>query len=214
MASGPRVVAELGRPETAEETAARKAESSRVYRSSQTTRNLLAALLVTVAVVAVVIFAVPRGTPPPREPIDVSAVAASVESGLGRTVIVPDAPAEWSVNGAAVEGDALRAWTIVYAPDAETGFLRVAQGFDADAAWPARVLNGASVRETVTLDGIEWESYQIPDPARAGNVSAALSTQAGADIILVYGTASDEALRTAAAAVAEDVRTLREESDE
>ena len=52
MARGPRVVAELGRPETAAETAARKAESSRVYRSSQTTRNLIAALLVTIAMLA------------------------------------------------------------------------------------------------------------------------------------------------------------------
>jgi hypothetical protein len=41
--SAQRVVAELGRPETPEETAARKAESSRVYRSSQNFRNLIAA---------------------------------------------------------------------------------------------------------------------------------------------------------------------------
>ena len=52
MARGPRIVAELGRPETPDETAARKAESSRVYRASQNTRNLVAALLVTLAVVA------------------------------------------------------------------------------------------------------------------------------------------------------------------
>ncbi|KRA23859.1 amino acid transporter [Microbacterium sp. Root61] len=214
MAVEPRVVAELGRPETPDETAARKAESSRVYRGSQTTRNLIAALLVTVAVVAVVIFAVPRGTPPPRAAIDVTAVAASVESALDRTVIVPDAPAEWSVNGAAVEGNASRAWTIVYAPEGETGFLRIAQGFDADAAWPARVLNGAAVHETVTIDGIEWDSYQISDPERAGNVSAALSTPAGTDVVLIYGSASDATLRTAASAVADDVRALREESNE
>ena len=55
-----RVVAELGRPETPSETAARKAESSRVYRSSQTFRNLIAALLASVAVVLVIAFAVPR----------------------------------------------------------------------------------------------------------------------------------------------------------
>ncbi|HYP73058.1 MAG TPA: DUF4245 domain-containing protein, partial [Microbacterium sp.] len=63
MASGaPRVVAELGRPETPQETADRKAASSAAYRSSKTFRNLIAALLITVAVVAVVYLGVPRGS--------------------------------------------------------------------------------------------------------------------------------------------------------
>ena len=92
------VVAELGRPETPDETASRKAESSRVYRSSQNTRNLVAALLVTLAVVAVIIFAVPRGAPPAAEPIDVAAVAQSISSAEGRTVLVPDVPEEWLVE--------------------------------------------------------------------------------------------------------------------
>ena len=43
MAQHPRIVAELGRPETPDETASRKAESSRVYRASQNTRNLIVA---------------------------------------------------------------------------------------------------------------------------------------------------------------------------
>ena len=51
MAKSPRIVAELGRPETPDETAARKAESSRVHRESQNTRNLVAALIVTIAIV-------------------------------------------------------------------------------------------------------------------------------------------------------------------
>ena len=46
MAKQPRVVAELGRPETPDETAARKAASSAAYRSSKTVRNLVVALLV------------------------------------------------------------------------------------------------------------------------------------------------------------------------
>lgn len=210
MASGPRVVAELGRPETPDEAAARKAESSRVYRSSQTARNLVAALLITLVVVAVIIFAVPRGTPPAAEPIDVAAVAAGVESGLQRTVLAPQLPSEWIVNRAAVEGDATAAWTIVYVPDAQQGFLRVAQGFDADAAWPTRVLSGAVVDGSVSIDGIVWDTYRIADPARAGNISTAISTQAGPDTILIYGSTADEAIRTAATAVADQVRDLRE----
>ena len=212
MAENRRVVAELGRPETPDETASRKAESSRIYRSSQNTRNLVAALLVTLAVVAVIIFAVPRGAPPAADPIDVAAVARSIESAEGRTVLVPEVPDEWIVNRASIEGDSTAAWTIVYVPDETSGFLRFAQGFDADPAWTTRVLSGASVDSTVTIDGVEWDRYAIPDPSRAGNVSAALSAQVGDDIVLIYGSTDDATLELAAASVADQILRLREEA--
>ncbi|WP_194411177.1 DUF4245 domain-containing protein [Microbacterium cremeum] len=215
MARGPRVVAELGRPETPDETAARKAESSRVYRSSQNTRNLVAALLVTLAVVAVIIFAVPRGTPPEREPIDVAAVAERIGDAEGRRVIAPAMSDEWMVNSARLVSDgSVRTWTIVYAPDDENerGFLRVAQGFDADGAWPARVLSGAAPESVVTIDGVEWDRYEL-DPARTANISVALATTAGPDTILIYGAAEDDVLEEVAASVSDDVTALREEAE-
>jgi len=212
MAQHPRILAELGRPETPDEAASRKAESSRVYRASQNTRNLIVALAVTLVVVAVIIFAVPRGALPPAEPIDVAAVAQRIEAAENRTVVVPDVPDEWIVNGASIEGDSTAAWTIVYVPDEAEGFLRIAQGFGADPAWTTRVLNGASVDGTVRIGGVEWDRYNISDPARAGNVSAALSTQAGEDTVLIYGSTDDETLAVAAASVAEQILALREET--
>ena len=211
MAQEPRIVAELGRPETAEETAARKAESSRVYRASQNTRNLIAALLVTLAVVAVVIFAVPRGEPPVAPPIDVAAIAQGIETAEGRPVIVPDPPEDWRVNSAARDqSDSTTAWTIVYAP--ETGFLRIAQGFDADETWPTRVLNGADVDGTVTVEGVVWDRFEIRDPAQTGNVSAAMSVRAGPDTILVYGSTDATTLEQAAASVTAEIRRLQDEA--
>lgn len=214
MAQTPRVVAELGRPETPEETAARKAESSRVHRSSQTFRNLIAALIVTLGIVAVVVAIVPRGTPAPRDPIDVAAVASRLATSEGRTVVVPAVPAEWTVNAAGIEGDGVAAWTMTYVPGEDAGFLRIAQGFDADEAWPTRVLRGAGVGGTVTIAGIEWKRYDIRDAESAGNVSDAISTQAGSDTILVYGSTSDDDLEKAAASVAADIRRLRTEAAE
>ncbi|MGZ8804786.1 MAG: DUF4245 family protein [Microbacterium sp.] len=214
MAQRPRVVAELGRPETPDETAARKAESSRIYRASQNTRTLIAALLVTLGVVAVIIFGVPRGTPPPADPIDVATVAQGIEEAEARTVIVPAVPADWLVNRASVEGDSTSAWTIVYVPNEQSGFLRIAQGFDADPGWTSRVLSGAEVEDTVTIGGVEWDSYDIADPSRAGNISAALSTQAGPDIVMVYGSTDEATLELAAAAVADQVLALRETPNE
>lgn len=214
MAQGPRIVAELGRPETPQETADRKATSSRNYRGSQTFRNLIAAILATLALLTVIVLMVPRGTPAPREAIDVDAVAELVAASENRSVVTPDVPDEWFVNLAAVQGDSTRAWTIVYVPAEDLGVVTIAQGFDADPAWTSRTLSGASVAEVVTIDGIEWDEYEIRDPSRARNITAALSTQAGADTILIYGATDRASLELAAASVTADVRTLREQAGE
>ncbi|MEV8134818.1 DUF4245 family protein [Microbacterium aurantiacum] len=211
MAGRPnRVVAEIGRPETPQETADRKAAASRTYRASQTTRNLIAALLVTLAVVAVIIFIVPRGQVPERPPIDVAAAAASASAAEERPVIAPVTPQGWRVNVAAVEGNLPRAWTIVYAT--ETGFVRVEQGFDADPAWPSRELAGSAVDGTVDIGGITWDRYVIRNPERAGNITSAISTSVGDDVVMVFGAADDETIRVAAEAVAPEILTLAEEA--
>ncbi len=213
----PRIVAELGRPETPDETAARKAESSRIYRSSQSFRNLIAALIVTLAIVVIIIFVVPRGTPSAKDPIDVPGIAADVASSVGRAAVAPDLGEGWVVNLAQLDDTGgLRAWNVVFAQDEQhgVGFLRVAQGFDADPAWPTRVLGGAAVGQTMTVDGIVWDRFEITDPSRAGNITGAISTVAGPDTILIYGTADDASFESAAASVAEEVRQLREETGE
>ena len=212
MARGPRVVAELGRPETADETAARKAESSRVYRSSQTTRNLIAALLVTIGIVVVIVLAVPRGTAPARPGIDVAAVAADISGSIDRELVVPQVPAEWLVNKAELAGDSVRAWEIVYAP--ENGYINVNQGFDADEGWASRQISGASVGATEEIGGVEWDVFDIPDPSRAGNISVALSARAGADTVLVYGggAVGGDTVREAARGLSEQIRQMQEEA--
>ncbi|MFT4212022.1 MAG: DUF4245 family protein [Microbacterium sp.] len=208
MTAPGRVVAELGRPETAAETAARKAESSRIYRSSQTFRNLIAALLATLAVVAVIALGVPRGDPTPAATIDVAAEAAATAEAYGRAVIAPDVPSDWTVNQAQIDGDNVTAFTIVYVPD-DTGYLRVAQAFDPDAAWVSRTLSGAVSDGTVTIDGIDWDRYEI---SASDDVSYALATTAGPDQVLIYGTADADTAAVAATGVADQIRALREET--
>lgn len=207
-----RVVAELGRPETPDETAARKAESSRVYRSSQTFRNLIAAILATLAVVAVVMFGVPRGTPATPERIDVAAEAAATSTALARPVLAATVPESWSINGARIESDTFDVWTVIYAPDRNRGYLRVAQAFDADDTWSADVLAGEPATGRVTIDGIAWDEYRIDDPERAGNVSYALGTVAGADRVLVYGSADPELAADVAATLTDGILDLRKDA--
>jgi hypothetical protein len=207
--SAQRVVAELGRPETPEETAARKAESSRVYRSSQNFRNLIAAILATVFVVAIVIFGVPRGDLPERESVDPAPIASQAAETFDRTIIVPAVPSDWRVNAAEVASDGgSSAWTIAYVP-AETGFLRFAQAFDTDEAWARSALAGAAPSDTVNIGGVEWDIFEPADPSRAANISYALGAQAGSDYVLLYGSATAEQTADLATIVAPDVQELQ-----
>lgn len=209
MASAPRVVAELGRPETPDETAARKAASSHAYRSSQTFRNLIVALLVTLVVVVIVVFGVPRGSLPEQESIDVAAAAAAAQAELGRPLVSPETPEGWRANVAQFETGA---WVVAFTPDvfaSDEGFVRVAQGLGADEQWASRTLGGYAPTGSVTIDGIVWDEYDLPGSPPASRVSYALATQAGTDIVLVYGPTSADDAALIASALADDVRSLR-----
>ncbi|GAA3915325.1 DUF4245 family protein [Microbacterium invictum] len=207
MASSPRVVAELGRPETPDETAARKAASSHAYRSSQTMRNLLVALLVTLAVVLIVVLGVPRGAYDEQGEIDVAASAQAAAGSTGTELLIPEVPDSWRANSARMEG---AMWRVVYAPSEEPEFIRVAQLIAADAPAASRLLGGATPTGTVTIDGIEWDEFTVT--ASDDNVSYAIATPAGSDTIVIYGSAPADTAATAAAGVADQIRELREEN--
>lgn len=207
------IVAELGRPETPEETAARKAASSKAYRSSQTMRSLIAALLVTVAVVAVIIFAVPRGEPTTAKKIDVAAIAADVESTMGSPVIVPDLGDFWRVNAAGLTSGGTVVWDITLAPaaDDERGFIRLAQAFDADAGWAPQRLNGIAPTDTTVIDGVEWDVYKPGGAGAEQNITYAIGTQAGDDYVLLYGARSAASTADLAESLVPQIRALSEE---
>ncbi|HTN56144.1 MAG TPA: DUF4245 family protein [Microbacterium sp.] len=206
-----RVVAELGRPETAQETADRKAESSRIYRSSQSFRNLIAALIVTVAVVAVIVFAVPRGEPTARPAIDVAKIASDVESAMDRPVVVPGIGENWRVNAAGLDGGAVTVWNITLAPsgERERGFINLAQAFDADVTWAPKETGGMAPNGTTKIDGLSWDVFDLGDRGTA-NVTYALGTQAGPDYVLLYGSRSADSTKELAESLTEQLRDLKE----
>ena len=72
----PRIVAELGRPETPQETADRRAAAAAKRRSNQTVFNLVIATVASLGVVLLLVLVVVRPDPGPAEPIDVAAIAA------------------------------------------------------------------------------------------------------------------------------------------
>ncbi|MGN8024757.1 DUF4245 family protein [Microbacterium sp. 22242] len=185
----PPIVAELGRPETAQEAADRKAASSAAYRSSQTFRALIAALIATVGVVLIIVLLVPRGDVTSVPGVDLHGAAKNAQSTMDRPVLVPVLPSNWRVNKAVLVDGKPAVWDITAAPEAADarGYAHIAQAFDADASWALTPLHGTAPKGTISIGGRSWDQYELPSPDQSGNITDALGAQVGKDYILVYG---------------------------
>ena len=188
----PRIVAELGRPETPEETAARKAENSRKHRANQTLRNLVWSLVATLAVVLVLVLVVVRPDPAVLQPVDYATVAEQTVAPEGRTLLVPNLPEGWTANAASLRTiDQVSTWYIGFiTPRGQ--FIALEQGFDANDTWRAEhFADKSSSPEQVDVDGLAFvETLGVENPGNYARVW--VRDLDGDDVLVLYGTASAE----------------------
>lgn len=210
----PRVVAELGRPETPEETAARKAENSRKHRAKQTVNNLVLSLLATLAVVVVIVLIVPRTDKPIDRAVDWSAAAAEWQPTVDVTLMDPTLPPGWVANSAQLSTDkaGIASWYIALLSP-EKQFVGIHQGIDADASWLSALVDGNAPVSSAVIDGITWDVYSNPKPVdERGLFHYALVTQAGPSTIVLRGEAGPEVFDSVATELAPDVRAAQEDA--
>ncbi len=200
--AGPPVVAELGRPETAEETAARKAATTRAHRESQSARNLVAALLMSLGVVVLIVLVVVRPDPAPREPIDYVATAAQAQPTVDEPLVAPTLPDGWSANSAKLQtSDGVSSWYIGFITP-QHQFIGMTQGIDANPTWLAAQLGNSRQAAPVTVDGTVWQAHDNRSVTDVGNLAYVMTTEREDSTIVLFGTASDEEFLTLAASIA------------
>lgn len=204
----PRVVAELGRPETADETAARKAENRRLHRVRQTNRNLIYSLLVCLGVVVVIVALVPRGTGPAATATDYRQLAAQAQHSVSQPLLAPAVPAGWTANAAELRvSDRVTSWYVGFVTPTN-GYVGYNEGLRANDTWLSDLLNGARSDSVTTIGGRPWRVYdQRAQGQSAGNAQYALATRIGATYLVAYGTASPQSIRSLAAGLATDADT-------
>jgi hypothetical protein len=202
---GGRVVAELGRPETPQETADRKARERALRRSRQNFRNLAASLVACVAVVVLIALFVPHGDGAPVADIDVQSAAAQYGDTAGQPLLAPKVPADWKSNAAELRGSGSSAtWYVGYVIDG-TDYAGISEGLPGDAALATATMDGANPTGTTTIGGLPWRVYDRRQLGTdAGNVAYGLATKIGDVVVTVYGTATTKQIRGLAAAVAAD----------
>ncbi|MBT1035925.1 DUF4245 family protein [Canibacter sp. lx-45] len=202
------VVAELGRPETAAETAARKAENSRLYKKRKTVNNLVYSLLVTLGLVLIMVLMVPRGTGDyPSRNVDVVQLAQNATNTAGHPLAAPQMPAGWLAKQAQLRHNKdtrTSYWYIGYTTPSNN-YAAVAQGTTVDLtpaseAWVKTQLERKKQTGQEEFAGHTWRVYSHPkDSSDNSNVRYGYVTTIAGATLIVSGTASEAEVRELAA---------------
>lgn len=209
--SGPRIVAELGRPETPEETAARKAETSRIHRQAQNVRNLVVALIASLGLVLSLVLVVVRPDNPLHETVDYQRVAAESQPGVEQELLAPDLPAGWHANRAELTpgtSEGSFTWYVgLISPD--DGFIALNQGINRNEEWVGELFDHHPATGEVTVDGVKWQVYDRRDTRDPGNFAYSMATTTDSGSVVLNGTGSNPEFERVAEALARDIREAR-----
>lgn len=214
-AKAPRIVAELGRPETPDETAARKARNTINHRANQTLRNLIYSLIATLAIVLLLVVVVVRPDPTIIEPTDYQTIAAEAQVDSEVPLIAPDLPAGFTSNNAELTTatDGVSTWYVgLITPSKE--FIGFTQGIESNPTWIAQQLDQHLPTGTDSIEGIDWDVYDYRDAEDPGNLAFAMVATFGDESVdatgtsyVLFGTADSNEFRTVAASIAADLES-------
>ncbi|MDY0944744.1 DUF4245 domain-containing protein [Frigoribacterium sp. CFBP9039] len=214
---GPRIVAELGRPETPAETAARKAENTRKHYANQTAINLTLSIVASLGIVLFLILVVvrPDGTVN-RQDIDYATVASQAQASVDVPLAAPVLPDSWSSNRADIDTstpDDVDVWYIGFITPGEQ-FIALEQGIDANDTWLAAAVDNRAATSARQIDGVDWTVYDRRDDDDAGNYAYSLTTTVGRSSYVLHGTADDADFEALATALAADIADTADETDD
>jgi len=197
------IVAELGRAETADEIADRKANASAAHRSNQTLLNLVIALGASLLVVFVIVVVVVRPDQAgPAKHVNWVSVAHDAQQSVPTKLVVPMLPKTWSANRAELVDaqsapDGIASWQIGVLTRS-TQYIGVVQGIKADATWVSSQLQQKRTTGDATFGGFRWQVYDHRSDDHPGNLAYALVTTVGDSTVVLAGTGSDAEFATLA----------------
>lgn len=197
------IVAELGRAETPEEIADRKAAASAARRDNQTIQNLVIALAASLLVVFVIVVIVVRPDQSgPSRSVDWVSVAKDAQQSVSTKLLVPQLPRSWSANRAELvdaksSPDGIASWQIGFLTPS-TQYIGLVQGIKADATWVSGQLQQKKPTGDASFGGLRWQVYDHRTDDHPGNLAYALVTTVGDSTVVLAGTGSDAEFATLA----------------
>lgn len=201
------IVAELGRAETADEIADRKAAASAKHRSNQTLLNLVIALAASLLVVFIIVIVVVRPDQAgPAKSVDWTSVANDAQRSVSTRLMSPALPAGWTANRAELvdaesASDGIASWQIGFLTPS-TQYIGLVQGIKADASWVSKQLDDKKSTGDATFGDLSWQVYDHRGADHPGNLAYALVTTVGDSTVVLAGTASNAEFATLATEIA------------
>lgn len=201
------IVAELGRPETLDEIADRRAASRVAHRSNQTTLNLVIALGASLLVVFLIVIVVVRpdqvGSP---KTVDWTAVARDAQQSVSTPLVAPVLQKTWSANRAEFvdaksASDGIASWRVGFLTPS-TQYIGLTQGIKANPSWVATQLSDKAPTGDENYGGLAWKVYDHRTADHPGNLAYALVATAGDSTVVLAGTGSDVEFATLATEIA------------
>lgn len=197
------IVAELGRAETPDEIADRRAASSRSHRANQTLVNLLLAIGASIVVVIVIVLVVVRPAPEGAvHRVDYRATAQQAQATAPGPLAAPALPSGWYANRAELTqpgGDGVTTWGVGLVSPASR-YVGVTQGFQTDPTWVSDQVTNLQPTGSASYGGLRWTVYD--HRGSDGDVDYALVADAGAStVVLIGSSATDAEFATVATAI-------------
>nr|WP_194241479.1 DUF4245 family protein [Galbitalea soli] len=197
----------MGRPETPEEAAARRADNSRRHRENQTARNLVLALLASLGIVFFLVVVIVRPDQAKTQYVDYHAAAAQAQAGVSEHIVDPALPSDWLANSAQLRqaSGSAQTWYIgLITPDQK--YLGLEQGIGAADSWFTALLGTTPSTGTASIAGVTWRVYDQRAANPGGNFAYALATTIGTSRFVLHGTATRAEFTQLATAVASQER--------
>jgi hypothetical protein len=120
----------------------RRQDNKRLRQQRSNMRNLVGSLIVSLAIVAVLIFIIPRPGGNQVPPVEWKAVAASSQSSAPGPLFVPELDETWRGNRADLrDSGGVIEWTVGLIGSGDE-FVQVIQGFNAGPAWVSSQVRG------------------------------------------------------------------------
>ena len=162
----------------------RRQEKRRLRQQRQNMRNLVGSLVVSLAIVAILIFIIPRPGGNQVPPVEWKDVAASSQLSAPGELVVPQLDETWLGNRADIRETAgVIEWTVGLIGSGDE-FVQVIQGFDAGPAWLSSQVRGREPGDHTSLglgsEQVTWTIFdrsQVTDPGnRVWSVAAETNT--------------------------------------
>ncbi len=171
-------------------------------RAKQTVNNLALSLIVTILATALIIMIVPRDDSMQIQRFDYQTEASSAQESIGQDLFVPEIADDWWSNSARLQTTGgVTGWYIGLVTDQEQ-FIGIEQGFDVNPTWLALQLQGNWQSGEREINGKTWQVWEDLTPSQPRETKHyALVYEYGQNAILIYGTATEEAIGSIAAQV-------------